>query len=122
MPGGEGQQLGLIPSGTYQAGTDFALDEQPYTSPMATTLPAATPYSIEQSLDIEEGTIPYTPPPAYVPIPEGHVRMGSGEIVTLAELRRRIATPNDYWEGQVENSGVDKWKKKFEDVLSGLKW
>ena len=113
MPGGEGQQLGLIPSGTYQAGTDFALDEQPYISPMATTLPAATPYSIEQSLDIEEGTIPYTPPPAYVPIPEGHVRMGSGEIVTLAELRRRIAPPK---------TGVEKWKEEFEDVLSGLKW
>ena len=113
MPGGEGQQLGLIPSGTYQAGTDFALDEQPYTSPMATTLPAATPYSIEQSLDIEEGTIPYTPPPAYVPIPEGHVRMGSGEIVTLDELRRRIAPPK---------TGIEKWKEEFEDVLSGLKW
>ena len=111
MPGGEGQQLGHIPSGTYQAVTDFALEEQ--STPMATTLSAATPNSIQQSLDIEEGTIPYTPPPAYVPIPEGHVRMGSGEIVTLDELRRRIAPPK---------TGVEKWKEEFEDVLSGLKW
>ena len=114
MPGGEGQQLGLIPSGTYQAGTDFALDEQPYISPISATVPAATSDSTQGSWDIEEQPFStYSPPPAYVPIPEGHVRMGTGEIVTLAELRRRIAPPK---------TGVEKWKEEFEDVLSGLKW
>ena len=96
-----------------QAGSEFqlpahTLEEQPYgTSPIASTVNPAT--------SVGKGALKVMALPNfdYEQIPEGYVRMGTGEIVTLDELRRRIAPPK---------TGVEKWKEEFEDVLSGLKW